>query len=681
MVLAHYVIFYHQDLKAIEDSATTEMVGTVVQVDNSPAGQTWLVDVAAIAEKPLPWWRSSLAKLYSQTHRHNANVGDTVTVTAKLRHFRSRINIGLFNPELHAFRKRVLFKGSITSVTRVLNTRSWRQDYRVEVAHIMASFRYGWLYYLLLTGDTALVDYQDKQQFRELGLSHLLAISGLHIGIVFMLAFSIIKLVSYCVQPVLSQRVNLHQFCLLFALLLSAAYVVVCGYSVSATRALFMAACGVVIYTFALPMSSLKVLLYALTAVLFFNPFAVLNPGLYYSFIAVAVLLATVTMWQHGGKKWGLLLLCQAMLFVLLMPLNLFYFAGFSVISLFANLLVIPLVSVLLFPALLLQLILGFYLQLHWPLSWLDQGLAWLLTGLAEFPYPWLESRGIDGQLVALCYLSLLLLWLFRHYFALLPLSCYMIFTLVRPQPSWEVDFFDVGHGTAVLISQQQNGILYDIGAKYFGFYSMFEFVIKPYLVRNNIALHHTIISHDDGDHNGGITELKAYDKGNSLAYFHGHEPQPTLCQQTQLHFGTLHLSSFRAQQSNNDNNNSCVLRVSDGTFTVLLPGDIEAAAEQDLVARQQHKLAADILLAPHHGSKSSSTAAFIDAVSPTQVIFSSAFHSPWEIPAKEVLQRYRQRQIKIHDTAQHGHIRVAIYNDKVVVERARNKENHWFLR
>ncbi|WP_347337896.1 DNA internalization-related competence protein ComEC/Rec2 [Pseudoalteromonas piscicida] len=682
IVLVHYLVFHQLNIQQQWLDGPISISGLVTEVKQTPAGESLVIEIQQFENKALPSWKTVKAKLYRNSALPVLVVGNTVEMRASLKRYRSRINIGLFNAELHAFRKQVYFKGNVKKIDAVHHHFNWRLNYRVKLANMLDGLEYNWLYYILLSGDTSKSNYAHTQQFRELGLSHLLAISGLHIGIVFTIAFWLIKAILYCWPMALPQSINLHQICLLSALLFCASYVFLCGYSVSATRALLMATTWVGCYCLGLRLKSSEVLTLALVGVLILDPFALLNPGLYYSFFAVAIIVALIQKARSGWfAKFVVLAKLQLALFVLLMPLNLYFFAGISVISLIANLVIIPLVSFVVFPALIVHI--GLLSRLGWeqPLALIDDLLAYIIHLLTSLPIGWLAAPSSSSQLLLCIYWCVVLLWILRSYLGLLPLLIYFVDIELKPSPNWQLDVFDVGHGTAVLISKNHDGLLYDLGANYFGYFSIFDFVVKPYLLNNKIALKTTVISHNDGDHNGGLGALYKYDGGRSLQQFHG-AGEPLGCKLGAQTFQGLKVHALWPKAiSSNDNNNSCVISVSDGQFTVLLPGDIEATVEKQLVAEHKTALKADVLLVPHHGSSSSSSDEFIKTVAPKIAIFSRAYYSPWKIPSNKVIARYKKAGVKRLDTALDGHIKILFFEHKIAIERGRVLENYWFLR
>jgi len=205
----------------------------------------------------------------------------------------------------------------------------------------------------------------------------------------------------------------------------------------------------------------------------------------------------------------------------------------------------------------------------------------------------------------------------------------------------WRVDMVDVGHGLAVLISKNGKGVLYDTGNRWENG-SAAEMKILPLMRWRNIQLEQIIISHAHADHRGGLDAMR---KAFPLATLR----ESTVASPLPCHAGVswqwqgLSFAALWPEKAGviSENDDSCVVRVSDGNFSVLLTGDIETAAERKIVARYRGALHSTILQVPHHGSNTSSTPPFLRAVAPELAISSSSRFNKWHLPAQKVMARY----------------------------------------
>ena len=238
------------------------------------------------------------------------------------------------------------------------------------------------------------------------------------------------------------------------------------------------------------------------------------------------------------------------------------------------------------------------------------------------------------------------------------------VFSNHQEQPGFghfDMTVLDVGQGLSVHIATQNHHLIYDVGAKFNDRFNTASAVLMPYLKSRHItALDRIIISHGDNDHAGSLPALinlmpvKEVISGASQGLAKGaFECQDGLTWQWEgVRFQLMQAKSYFWLR---ENNRSCLLKVEGTELSVLIPGDIEARAERDLLERYGEQLQADVLLAPHHGSSTSSSSAFLDQVQPDWVIVSSGYRNRFGHPHPDVLVRYRQRQIKVLNTAQQG--------------------------
>jgi len=202
--------------------------------------------------------------------------------------------------------------------------------------------------------------------------------------------------------------------------------------------------------------------------------------------------------------------------------------------------------------------------------------------------------------------------------------------------------------------------------------------VVLPEIKARDLNLKYTIISHPDKDHAGGIDELKQFDNFGSLAMFHNQQPF-SFCQLKSIRLGNVSIETiWPINDMQSDNNNSCVVKLQGKGGSVLLTGDVEIDAEQRLVHEYDEQLHSDILLVPHHGSKTSSSSSFLEAVKPTYGIVSRNYYSAWSLPHSEVIDRYASKQIKLIDTALSGQITIEFYQDGYHIKRLREENLFW---
>jgi competence protein ComEC len=464
-------------------------------------------------------------------------------------------------------------------------------------------------------------------------------------------------------------------------LVLAAAYAGLAGWGVPAQRTVWMIAAVAVLRSLGLRWPLPAVLLAAACVVAALDPWALLQPGFWLSFVAVGLLVASEPVQASRNlppgrwpRLWQTLregLRAQAVATVGLAPLSLVFFQQLSLVGFVANLVAIPVVTLLITPLALL----GVLVPPLWGLAaLLVQGLTALLQWLAAVPGavwmaaaapPWAVAAGLLGGLLAVAPLPARLRWLAVP--LLLPLLAPPV---PRPAPGrFETVAVDIGQGTAVLVRTARHLLVYDAGPTYSRESDAGIRVLLPLLhARGETQVDLLMISHKDVDHVGGAATLAAglpvRQLSSSLTPDHPllasglpHRP----CQAGQswdwdgVRFEVLHPLADDLGRPAKPNALSCVLRVqgvqsaqgADGPVgSVLLTGDIEAAQEAALVARSDQALRSDVLLVPHHGSRTSSTAAFLQAVQPRVAVVQAGYRSRYGHPAADVMARYQAQGI-----------------------------------
>ena len=538
----------------------------------------------------------------------------------------------------------------------------------------------------LALGDTSGLNDADWDVFRLTGTTHLVAISGFNLAIVAGFAFLLLRW-TWSAWPRLCLIVPAQRLALFGSAVVAVIYALLAGFEPPIARALFMLlvlTLAAALYRLDLPSRALA---WAWLLILLFDPFAVLSPGLWLSFGAVAAIFYLSLGRWRVATDWRLAIRLQLFLSLVLAPLTLYYFHGFAWASPFVNLLAVPLFAILT-PLLLLAVLLSLALSGlgAWGLTLVAQGLSYAERGLAwlaaELPQAWLPGAPPLAAL-ALALIGSLLLFAPRGLpLRWLGLLCWLPLLLpprAAPAGGLELTALDVGQGLAVVVRTERHTLLFDAGPAFDDGFDAGESVVAPYLLGRGIRdIDLLLLSHGDNDHAGGV---KAVRRLLRVRREIGSEAGPA-CRDGErwtwdgVRFELLHPDT--AHWSNN--NGSCVLRI-DGAFSVLLPGDIERAAERRLLRERADVLAADVLLTPHHGSKSSSTPQFVEAVKPQIAIHAAGWRSHYRHPRPEIVERYAEIGADQYTTGVGGAIRV--WRDPVSgqlrVEAWRERAARWW--
>ena len=540
-----------------------------------------------------------------------------------------------------------------------------RETLRERYWDTLPGHPYAGILIALAIGDQNAIDAQQWQLFARTGVSHLMSISGLHVTMVASL-FALLVHWLWRRSPALMLALPAAKAAALAGFLAAFGYCLIAGFAVPAQRTLYMVGVAALALWAGRISSISRVLCAALLLVLLLDPWAVLAPGFWLSFGAVAVILYVAThrlaeahspvsgLVQWGRVQWAITLA--------LAPLLLVWFQQMSLVSPLANAVAIPLVSLVVTPLALAGSVLPFDFILELAHA-VMAGQMWLLEWCAALPAAVWQQHAPAAWTVALALLGCAWLLLPRGVPARwlgLPLLLPM-FAVLPPAPAagaaW-LTLLDTGQGLAVVVQTGRHALLYDAGPGYSPDADSGSRVILPFLRASGIAqLDTMVISHDDNDHAGGAaTVLSGLPVGtlySSLPESHaawqiarGYR-LPCTAGQTWtwdgVHFEFLHPRADSYERDElKSNDRSCVLKITGAHGTLLLAGDIEAVAEQELLAHGVDRLRADVLVVPHHSSRTSSTQEFIAAVQPRWALLSVGYRNRFGHPSAEVVERYR---------------------------------------
>ncbi|WP_374583305.1 DNA internalization-related competence protein ComEC/Rec2 [Pseudoduganella sp.] len=600
---------------------------------------------------------------------------------------------------------------------------------RERIGDALPERRYAGVIAALAMGDQRGISQQDWQVFSRTGIAHLVSISGLHItmiaGLAAWLAGWLWRRSFFVPAWQLPLRLPAPRVAVLAGLLAAWAYVALAGFGVPAQRTLYMLAVVALAMWLDRMAAISHVLALAAGVVVLLDPWAVMWPGFWLSFGAVAVILyatigrmgpvrATaepagaeagdrpVRTWR--GRQLDNLRLAAVTQFAVtagLVPLTMLLFSQVSLASPLANAVAIPVISLLVTPLALLGSVLPQPLAqpvlrcAHWILELLLDQLQWLAAQpLAIWSAPAPDWPTFAFALAGTAWMLAPRGWPLRW----LGPACWLPLLAAQPQApppgTLRVIAFDVGQGMALLVETASHRLLYDSGPTYTPEANGGNRVVLPYLrARGITALDLMVVSHSDSDHSGGalaiLREVRTAKVLSSLppghdivaaASAHDHCVAGQEWSWDGVRFEMLHPTpESYADPTLKPNARGCTLRVSAAGRSILLPADIEAAQEAELLATVPGKLQADVLLAPHHGSGTSSTPAFLAAVQPRHALFQLGYRNRYRHPRADVVERYRALGAGIWRSDETGAVTIELGPGLALGAYRRQHPRYWY--
>ena len=621
--------------------------------------------------------------------------GDIWQVSARIRPPWSYQNPGGFDFERWLLAKGLngtgyVREGSLMSRADAASAPGWQLQQRLRQWLLARQTRHAGIVFALLTGDGSLIQAPVWQAFRSSGTIHLVVVSGLHVGIVVGGAFLFGRILAR-LFPMVLVWLGAGRFATVFALVFTAGYVAFTGYGLPAVRAWIMASVMLSAVALGRRFSLAAMFLIALSGILISDPLAVHQQGFWLSFTAVAGLLwffqARANYRGHGRT----LLLTQWVLLIVMPPLLATLSGIVPVISPVANLLVVPVVSLVVlplsflaggavfaFPALADVVIV--------PIEFLLDAVKFIIDICAQMPQ--LHVPPISAVTLLFLVIScagLLSMPDGRRLIVLLPawLSWLASVDAGIPPGEFQVTVLDVGQGSAIIVDTSRHRLLFDTAPKYPGGFDLGAVAVVPAILATGAGvLDRVVLSHDDSDHTGGFAAVEGAVKIGSVWSSQAAAadlPNVRRCRAgtrwrwDDVDFAFVHPpSGFEGS----DNEHSCVLRIGNHRRRVLLPGDIGRKTERRLL--QEQELAVDLLLAPHHGSGTSSSPRWVQASNPQFVFVSAPRRSQYGHPQPAVVERYVKRGAQVFVTGLHGALRWRSWLDEPPLRWRYDRAAYW---
>lgn len=571
-----------------------------------------------------------------------------------------------------------------------------------------SEFQHKGLLLALLTGDESLLSNRLKQQFQQLGISHLLAISGPHVLIFALLLTWLLKSILQCYCPKLYLW-QPRQILLLFPFVLSVLlYVVFVGFEIPAIRTLLTVIIASLFLLFRQSIQPLSLLVYSASLLLIYDPFSILSAAFWLSYGACFILLRIyqtlaqlpkdhmLTTAQHMIFGAKILIESQWKIFVALLPLILIFFQQVSWLAPLGNLIAIPLLSGVIVPlniiAACVWLIIPVCGQVLFQLNdRLLSVLMWMLNSLKPIS-PDLYGVSFTPVMILSLILGLIILFMPRGTIPKMWAGiCLLPIVLgVKTQPTI-LNILDVGQGQSIFLQHPQQILMFDTGGSYDeAKFNLGERVVIPFLRQQGIrTLDHVILSHLDQDHSGAfpsiqnafdITQVQSNERSNTVPF----KDNFSLCQQGQnWSYSNLKIQILSpdldglALTKHQKNEQSCVVYLqffnAQPYQNFLIMGDAGWETEYKLL-QQYPDLKVDVLVLGHHGSKNSSAYDFLAVLKPKLAIASAGFENRYGHPSQELQRRLRALNIPLLNTAQTGSLSFVFEHDTVALKQQRQQ-------
>lgn len=664
--------------------------------------QAHAVGVRIPSRITLAWYRPD-----GVTPLPELRAGQRWRLTVRLRQPHGTVNPGGFDYEAWLLERGVRATGYVVGepVPQLLGTaahpkywvRRLRESIRDKLREALAQRPHAGTIIALAIGDQRAIPPAHWQVFTRTGVNHLMSISGLHITMVAGLAFLLVLRLWRRV-PALVSRLPALRAAAVSGLASAAGYAALAGFAVPAQRTVCMLAVVAWALWLGWTVRPVAVLALAAAVAVAVDPMAVISPGFWLSFGAVAVIMLAGA-GRIGRAHWlHAWLRAQWAVTLALVPLLLALFQQVSLVSPLANAFAIPVVSLVVVPLALL----GVVMPGSWPavaahavMSACMVVLEWLSVLPAAVwqqhaPLAWTIPLAVAGALWMLLPRGFPARWVG----ALLLLPMFLVKPGTPGMGEFRATVLDVGQGLAVVVRTHGHALLFDAGPAFGGELNAGDRIVVPYLRAEGIAhLDGMIVSHDDLDHSGGAMSVLAavpvdwVSSSLSPAHaLHAAGVPSQRCSDGQawnwdgVRFEILHPGpeSYNFAQLK-DNERSCVLLVSSAHGRLLLPGDIERDSEQALVQRHAANLAAGILVVPHHGSRTSSTPRFIAAVAPQLAVVTAGYRNRFGHPHPVVVATLRRQGARILRTDQGGAIIMDVGAAGIQVREWRREQGRYW--
>ena len=630
--------------------------------------------------------------LFSDYHNRQWQKGEIWQIKTRLTPPVGILNISGFNRESWALANKIDAFGSVRQNRQLVKEDNFfrlpdlREKTLQRINQVGKNYPQGKNLIAALTiGKTEYLTQTQWQDLRNLGITHLVSISGLHIGCVAgltaLFCLFLIKKINHYFNYLPTRFPKIVS--IILGLFLATIYAYLAGFSIPTQRSLMM----IIIFALSLILKKYfniwTIWQIALMVILLIDPTATLTVGFWLSFGLTAAIIFYINhriRKQKNNKINSFIKMQYAAIIASIVPLGLF-FASFPIISPIANAIFIPLFSIILVPLSLFALICPFDFPLYCAVFLAEYTIK-LIHFIAEFsPILPIAKPPLFWIILSLIATIVFLLprGFYLRFWAFFILIVFILFPNKKlPENHFQATIYDIGQGLSVLIQTQNHSLLFDTGKE-----NTVSSLISSLYADNVKNLDTLVLSHNDNDHDGGRNAIQA-----------AFTPKTIFAGETNAYdFATQHCTGNTAWQLDGvdfewltpdtdentaGNDKSCVLRVIANGYALLITGDLSQQYEQKLVATYSNNLYSQALILGHHGSKTSSSSLFLDTVKPDYAIVSAAYGNSYYHPHPSVLKRLNARHIAIYRTDYQGALRLNTLSGSLKIEPVKNYRFYW---
>ncbi len=640
--IAHSIL--NKDLPIDLEGKLIEIQGRIVDIpQNVGYGMRFEFELDSTPNYPAFKARLNWTKNFPQ----NLQTNQRYKLQVRLKKSHGLRNPNTFDQERWFFQNRIRAQGNVKKGELLENGFDLRFQIYQILKEKMQDFPRSGILMALILGETKGISQHEWKALRNTGTIHLISVSGTHLSMIALSISSLMIILMRIIGGKWLLTLKAQVAVVISSFLVIAIYAWLAGFSIPTQRSLIMIGGIFLSIILSKRFAHSYILSVALFLVLLFDPLAVLSMGFWLSFIAIAILLYT----PHKNTTYAnqmFQLESSWVVFIVLIPPLLLLFGQVSLLSIISNMMVISLFSIFIMPFLFFGAVLSLFNFEYFPLLLSSYALDFIMKILAflgnlDFSLLYLPNAPIWALSLAMIGVFLILMprgmvgkWL--SIFLFLP----MLFPHIEKPKEGEIyfDLLDVGQGLSAVIRTKNHVLIYDTAPAYEK-RVIAESTLIPFLRGQGIQeISRLIISHPHADHAGGVDSLmQTFEIYDILTTEPKRWKNATYCKSGQFWEWDSVKFEMLAGEENYYKNNSCVLKITTGKSSILLTGDIEETQERLLLDKQ---IKTNILIAPHHGSKTSSSLAFVNAVRPDYALFSVGYKNHFKHPRPEIIKRYQ---------------------------------------